>query len=51
MLPCRWSVAAGQSALSGSDLPVGKTFALNPSVSRQYDWLLKIRYVSRYAAT
>ena len=47
--PCRWIVAAGQSAESGSALPVGKTVALKPSVSRKYDSLLKIRYVSTYA--
>jgi len=28
-------------------LLVGKTEALNPFVCRQYDWLLKMRYVSR----
>ena len=40
-------VHAGQTASTGSGLPVGKTDALKPFVSRQYDWLSKIRYVSR----
>ena len=45
--PWTWIVHAGQIAERGSGFPVGNTVALKPFVSRQYDWLWKIRYVSR----
>src|SRR5438067_1401549 len=45
--PWTCTVAAGQIAELGRSLLVGKTEALKPLVSRQYDWLLKIRYVSK----
>ena len=38
-----WIVAIGQLAASGSVLPCGKTAALAEVVSRQYEWLSKIR--------
>jgi hypothetical protein len=34
---------AGQFAASGSDLPTGNTAALAEVVSRQYEWLSKMR--------
>ena len=40
---------AQMTAEFGSAFPVGKTFALKPFVSRKYDSLLKMRYVSTYA--
>ena len=43
MPPRTWIVAPGQSAESGRFFAVGKTDALNPSVSRQYELVLKIR--------
>ena len=45
--PWTCTVAAGQTAELGRSLLVGKTLALKPLVCRKYDWLLKIRYVSR----
>ena len=43
MPPWTSSVQLGQTADGGSSFPVGKTVALKPFVSRQYDWLWKIR--------
>src|SRR5581483_1957406 len=51
MPPCVWIVHAGHSAFAGRSLLFGNTLALNPVVSRQYEFVLKTRYVSRYAAT
>jgi hypothetical protein len=49
--PRTWIVVPGQIAEFGRSFPTGKTVALKPLVCRQYDSLLKIRYVRRYAAT
>ena len=43
MPPCVWIVHAGQSALSGRSLLVGKTLALKPFVCRQYEFVLNTR--------
>ena len=47
MPPWTWMVHDGHTAEVGSCLPAGNTVALKPVVSRQYDSLSKIRYVSR----